>query len=102
MVIEELRFSVPPDRLAQFVVADDRIWTAALSAQPGFLGKEIWHVAGHPDDLRIVIRWASRADWQAVPRDLLQATEQEFVTALGQAFPVLACTDLDVLDLPNS
>ncbi|MCU0904607.1 MAG: TIGR03792 family protein [Tabrizicola sp.] len=102
MVIEELRFSVPPDLLEQFVSADDRIWTAALSAQAGFLGKEIWRVADRPDDLRIVIRWASRADWHAVPRDLLQATERDFVAALGRAFPVLSCTDLDVVNHPHA
>jgi uncharacterized protein (TIGR03792 family) len=101
MVIEELRVSVPPDMIAQFVAADDLIWTAALSAQPGFVGKEIWRVADRPDEVRIVIRWASREDWKAVPRDLLEATEQRFVLALGRSFPVQTCTDLEVVDIPR-
>jgi uncharacterized protein (TIGR03792 family) len=99
MVIEELRFSVPSDLVAGFVTTDHQIWTAALATQTGFLGKEIWQVSDQPDQLRIVIRWASRKDWKAVPRGLLDATERRFVAALGRSFPVLSCTDLEVLDI---
>jgi uncharacterized protein (TIGR03792 family) len=98
MVIEELRFMVPPEMQELFVSTDREIWTQALSAQPGFLGKEIWRNADQPDDLRIVIRWASRQSWKAVPRDVLDTTERRFAEALGRVFPVLQCTDLDVLD----
>ncbi len=97
MVIEQLRFSVPPAEQARFLALDARIWTAALAGQKGFLGKEIWRDAARPDQLFIVIRWACRADWKAVPRDLLDATDRRFAAALGAVYPVLDCTDLDVL-----
>ena len=99
MVIEELQFSVPQELLERFVLLDHKIWTATLTAQSGFLGKEIWRTADDPERLRIVIRWASREAWKSVPRDVLDATERDFAQALGASVLVLRCTDLDVLDI---
>jgi uncharacterized protein (TIGR03792 family) len=97
MVIEQLHFTVPPSAQAAFVALDRAIWTPALARQPGFLGKEIWQDSARPDQVRIVIRWASRAEWKAVPQDLLAATDRAFVQALGAQYPVERCDDLDVV-----
>jgi uncharacterized protein (TIGR03792 family) len=96
MVIEWLRFRVPVADQARYIAQDRAIWSAALARHPGYLGKEIWCRADDPAALNILIRWASRAQWKAVPQDVLTATEAAFVAAMGQAYPVLECVDMDV------
>ena len=97
MVIEQLTFDVPVARQARFLAEDAAIWTKALAAQPGFMGKEVWREAAAPERLHLVIRWADRAAWQAVPAELLARTDAAFVEALGTSYPVLRCLDQDVL-----
>jgi uncharacterized protein (TIGR03792 family) len=97
MVIEFLTFHVPLTDQPAFIAADAAIWTATLSCQPGYLGKDIWRDKASPDSLRLVIRWASRNAWRAVPRALLDQTNADFVAALGQSYPVLSCTEFDVI-----
>ncbi len=97
MVIEQLTFQVPVAGQPRFLAQDAAIWTAALAAQPGFLGKEIWREAGAPERLHLVIRWVDRAAWKAVPSDVLAKTDAAFTAALGTSYPVLRCLDQDVL-----
>jgi uncharacterized protein (TIGR03792 family) len=97
MVIEQLTFQVPLADQPRFLAQDVAIWTKALAAQPGFLGKEVWREAKASERLHLVIRWADRASWRAVPADLLAQTEADFVAALGIRYPVLCCLDQDVL-----
>jgi uncharacterized protein (TIGR03792 family) len=97
MVIEQLSFRVPPAAQAQFLEMDAAIWTPALAAQPGFLGKEVWREADAPDALHLIIRWASRAEWKAVDTGLLAETDRQFCAAVGAVFPVLRCLDQDVI-----
>jgi uncharacterized protein (TIGR03792 family) len=97
LVIEQLTFQVPVADQPRFLAHDSAIWTKALSARPGYLGKEVWREAAAPDHLHLIIRWSDRASWQAVPADLLARTEAAFVAALGLAYPVLRCLDQDVL-----
>lgn len=97
MVIEWLTFRMPAEDQARFLALDADIWTPALASCPGFLGKEAWHAAADPEQVNLIIRWQCRADWKAVPADLLAETEARFVAALGRSVPVRSCTDLDVL-----
>jgi uncharacterized protein (TIGR03792 family) len=97
LVIEQLSFEVPVADQPRFLAADAMIWTKALAAQPGYLGKEVWREAATPDRLHLVIRWADRAAWKAVPAELLSRTDAAFVAALGVSYPVLRCLDQDVL-----
>ena len=39
MVIEWLRFKVPPEKWEAFIQRDEEVWTAGLKNIPGFLGK---------------------------------------------------------------
>ncbi len=96
MVIEWLSFRIDPADQPAWRAADAAIWTPALAAQPGYLGKECWVDRADPASLSLVIRWQSHAAWQAVPRDLLEATEAAFRARLGRGWPVLTCTALDV------
>jgi uncharacterized protein (TIGR03792 family) len=97
MVIEQLTFEVPASDQTRFLTQDAAIWTPALAAQPGFLGKEVWREAAIPERLHLVIRWTDRAAWKAVPATLLAETEASFTAALGQTYPVLRCLDQEVL-----
>jgi uncharacterized protein (TIGR03792 family) len=97
MVIEQLTFQVPLADQPRFLAQDAAIWTKALAAQPGYLGKEVWREADAPDRLHLVIRWTDRAAWKAVPAELLARTDTDFVAALGVTCPVLRCLDQDVL-----
>jgi uncharacterized protein (TIGR03792 family) len=97
MVIEQLTFSIPDGLIERFLALDREIWTATLSQQRGFIGKEIWRETESPDRVHLIIRWQSRADWKAVPAALLADTDRRFVEALGQVIPVLRCNDQDVL-----
>jgi uncharacterized protein (TIGR03792 family) len=99
VVIEQLSFHVPVADQPGFLAQDRAIWTTALAAQPGYLGKEIWREADAPDRLHLIIRWADRAAWKAVPADLLARTDAAFVAATGKVWPVLRCLDQDVIDL---
>jgi uncharacterized protein (TIGR03792 family) len=96
VVIEWLQVRVPVADQARYIAADTAIWSAALARNAGYLGKEIWSPHDDPDTLNLVIRWASRAAWHAVPKSLLEQTDTAFRAAMGQDHPVLSCTDYDV------
>ncbi|MEO0532132.1 MAG: TIGR03792 family protein [Planctomycetota bacterium] len=85
--IEELTFLVDVAGVDRFLELDNAIWTAHLAEQPGFLGKEAWRLdtdpAGDKATVKLVIRWRSRADWNAVPLAGLEATETRFAKAMA-------------------
>jgi len=41
MIIEWLRFKVPPEKWEAFILRDEEVWTGGIKKVPGFLGKEI-------------------------------------------------------------
>lgn len=83
MVIEWLSFSVKPELREKFIAEDEKIWTTALATNDGFLGKEIWIDPNLTDRIYLVVRWQTKEQWNAVPRDLLQATEAKFSETIG-------------------
>ena len=97
MVIEWLHYRVPLAQQPAFLQADAAVWTAALSPRPGYLGKQVWRDSADPDSLSLIIRWHSRAEWKAVPADLLEDTERRFREAFAGEAEFLGCTDLDVV-----
>lgn len=66
MIIELLKFNVPPEKWEAFIQRDEAVWTAGLKQFPGFLGKEVWVEPGQ-NVVIMVIRWESQAQWDAVP-----------------------------------
>lgn len=84
MVIEWLKFKVTPEIREKFIKKDEAIWTATLSKQPGFLGKEVWLAPTIADEVIFAIRWQTREQWKAVPIELLTATEEKFAAAMGR------------------
>ncbi|HAT14309.1 MAG TPA: TIGR03792 family protein [Microcoleaceae bacterium UBA11344] len=70
MVIEGLKFQVPPEKWEAFIRRDEEVWTAGLRSFPGFLGKEIW-VDPVQNEVVIVIRWQTKELWKSVPQSVI-------------------------------
>lgn len=70
MVIEWLKFQVPPEKWEEFIRRDEEVWTAGLRSVPGFLGKEIW-VDPVQNEVVIVIRWQTKELWKSVPQSVI-------------------------------
>lgn len=81
--VEWLKFQVPTPQQAQFIKQDAAIWTPVLASYPGFQSKEIWTSPDSPNELMIVTHWASFDQLQAIPKAVLNRTNQRFHQAMG-------------------
>jgi uncharacterized protein (TIGR03792 family) len=79
MIIEWLRFQLPPEKLEQFILRDEEVWTAGLRSFPGFLGKEIL-VDPVQNEVVMLIRWETKELWKSVP----QSTINELDAQMGE------------------
>jgi uncharacterized protein (TIGR03792 family) len=100
MVIEWLVFRVVPEFREKFIERDEAIWTATLSAYPGFLGKEIWLEPQKSDRIIIVIRWQTREQWKSIPHDVLMSTELEFARAMGKTYKMIDMAEYQIRKFP--
>ena len=82
VIVEELTLHVDEGDLEGFLAADTRIWTAFLSAQPGFIRKEVWVPGDRPNTVVILVWWASRELWKAISDEQVAAIDRE----MGQWF----------------
>ena len=87
MVIEWLRFEIPPALRASFLERDAQVWTRALAKYPGFISKEIWFEP-QTNATIAVIRWESLAHWKSIPRSDLEFLDDEMGDLL---MPVVDC-----------
>ena len=78
MIIEWLRFKVPPEKWEAFIQRDEEVWTARVKNFPVFLGKEIW-VDAVENEVVMLIRWETREQWKSV----LQSTIDELDRQMG-------------------
>lgn len=69
-VIEILRVKCVPGRRAEWLVRDAEIWTPALAAHDGYISKEVWPSIDNPDEVVIIVRWESLAQWKTFPDEL--------------------------------
>ncbi|MEG4917554.1 TIGR03792 family protein [Microcoleus sp. B7-D4] len=76
MVIEWLKFQVPPEKWEAFILRDEEVWTAGLRSLPGFLGKEIW-VDAVENEVVILIRWETREKWKSVPQSTIDELDAQ-------------------------
>lgn len=88
-VVEWLVFQVPSERKAQFLQKDREIWTPFLARYSGFLGKTVWIQPECPETVTLVIFWASREQWAAIPQTELERIDQEFHQAVGIVCPLV-------------
>jgi len=101
MVIEWLKIQVDPTLREEFVQKDNEIWTKQLSQQPGYLSKEVWIDPTHSDILILVIRWATREAWKAVPTEELEETEKRFAQSMGNgAHKIIEAGEYQVRKFP--
>ena len=75
MVIEWLKFQVPPELWEAFIQRDEEVWTAGLQKSPGFLGKEVW-IEPEQNEVVLVIRWQTQDDWDAFPTEEVERLDQ--------------------------
>ena len=100
MVIEWLVFQMEPIHRATFIERDTEIWTVALQDYPGFLSKEVWIAPDSPDQVILVIRWATREQWKAIPESDLAIIAAAFDQALGFDYAMVSSDEYQVRRFP--
>ena len=95
-VIELLKFKIAPEHREQFIQKDAEIWTQALVSCPGFLSKEVWINSMEATEVILVIRWATREQWKAIPCELLDAIEQRFAQQLRDTYEIVEVSEYQV------
>jgi uncharacterized protein (TIGR03792 family) len=83
VAVEWLRIKVNPAQRQRYLQKDAEIWTPALKRYSGFIDKTVWLNPNDDAEVIIVVRWASREQWFAIPQADLDAIEQRF----DKAFP---------------
>lgn len=101
MVIEWLKVRVSPELREKFLQKDAEIWTPMLGSYPGFLGKEVWIDPEKPTEVILVIRWATREAWEAVPSEQLKQVEQTFARELGAQQQIIEAGEYHVQQSPQ-
>jgi uncharacterized protein (TIGR03792 family) len=96
MVIEWLKFTVSSELREQFVQKDAEIWTPVLAEYPGFLNKEVWISPERLEEVIAVIRWQSLEQWQAIPTNVLDETEAQFLEAMGSTYKLVEASQYQV------
>ena len=77
VVVEHLRIKVPADGRQAWLEAEQGSWEPWLQKQDGFLGRELlWDSAREEGTL--LIRWASREQWKAIPETDVEAVQTRF------------------------
>ena len=76
-VVEVLRLRVPSDQRACWRQAEALSWEPLLRQQAGYRGRQLLWDPSHEEAL-LLIGWASRADWDAIPAGELESTQARF------------------------
>lgn len=76
-VIEHLRVKVPAAARSAWLEAEQLTWEPWLAQQQGFLGRHL-HWDQEREEGQLLIRWASRQQWHAIPRAEIEAVQERF------------------------
>jgi len=95
-VVEHLRVKVPAEARQAWLEAERGSWEPWLAQQPGFLGRDLLWDPEHEEGT-LLIRWASRAQWKAIPLAEVEAVQERFEqlareatgTRQGNPFPLV-------------
>jgi uncharacterized protein (TIGR03792 family) len=94
-VVEHLRVQVPAATRIAWLEAEQGSWEPWLNRQSGFLGREL-HWDGEKEEGQLLIHWASREQWLAIPRQELEVVQERFerlahaaLVRLGATAPLL-------------
>ncbi len=83
-ITEYLRLEVPAGMEQAWLAAERATWEPWLRAQPGFLGRELFWDSSHQEGL-LLIHWASRDQWQAIPEARIAQVQRQFETQARRA-----------------
>ncbi len=76
-VVEHLRVRVQADARSAWLQAEATTWEPWLRRQSGYLGRELRWDAEREEGV-LLIRWASREQWKAIPAVEVDAVQAEF------------------------
>jgi len=76
-VIEHLRVKVPAAARQAWLEAEQLSWEPWLAQQSGFLGRQL-HWDQQREEGQLLIRWASREQWHAIPRAEIEIVQEHF------------------------
>ena len=75
-VVEHLRVKVPAEGRQAWLAAEQDSWEPWLAQQLGFLDRQLlWDPA--TEEGTLLIRWADRDHWKAIPDAEVQAVQEE-------------------------
>ena len=83
-VVEHLRVKVPAEARQAWLKAEQGSWEPWLAQQPGFLGRDLLWDAEREEGT-LLIRWASREQWKAIPLAEVEAVQERFEQLARQA-----------------
>jgi uncharacterized protein (TIGR03792 family) len=83
-VVEHLRVKVPAEARQAWLEAERGSWEPWLERQPGYLGRDLLWDAEREEGT-LLIRWASRDQWKAIPLAELEAVQERFEQLARQA-----------------
>ena len=95
-VVEHLRVKVPAEARQAWLEAERGSWDPWLKQQPGYLGRDLlWDP--EREEGTLLIRWASRDQWKAIPLEEVEAVQERFEqlareatgTRQGNPFPLV-------------
>ncbi|WP_254996260.1 TIGR03792 family protein [Cyanobium sp. Aljojuca 7D2] len=83
-VVEHLRLKVPAEARQAWIDAEKGSWEPWLAQQDGFLDRQLlWDPT--TEEGTLLIRWASRDQWKAIPEQDLEAVQERFEQLARQA-----------------
>jgi uncharacterized protein (TIGR03792 family) len=83
-VVEHLRLKVPAEARQAWIDAEKGSWEPWLAQQDGFLDRQLlWDPT--TEQATLLIRWASREQWKAIPKHDLEAVQEHFEQLARQA-----------------
>lgn len=85
-VVEHLRVKVPAGAREAWLAAEQRTWEPWLEAQPGFLGRDLLWDSAREEGI-LLIHWASREQWQAIPGEEVQRVQERFEACARRLLP---------------
>ena len=83
-VVEHLRVKVPAEAREAWLEAERGSWDPWLQQQPGYLGRDLLWDAEREEGT-LLIRWASREQWKAIPEAEVEAVQARFEELARQA-----------------
>ena len=83
-VVEHLRVKVPAEARQAWLEAERGSWEPWLAEQEGYLGRDLLWDAEREEGT-LLIRWASREQWKAIPLAEVEAVQERFEELARQA-----------------